>query len=260
MSAASGLSNAMGNLLLPEAPRFRPAVDCPSATTVRFVDGMGTHHGEKPMRPQSRRLELIPSPDCDSLTRWGIVDCDKVDRRALADSLARLQDDESTPPPDAAGMIGRIRSRYHQVLLEIIADAVALATACERVHAADDRWPHGLSDRLMGLLEALELHQQREDAVVFPLLLSGSPQADAAVRFMAREHASIRDRLDLLSAVTCAFKAPADACMKWRVLYVLCRKIDFDIRELIGMEEHELFAPHIRDRTEAGVCSHAMFR
>ena len=101
------------------------------------------------MRSQSRRLDLIPSPDCDSLTRWGVADCDEVDRRALAESLARLQDDESTPPPDAAGLIGRIRSRHHQALLEIIADAVALATACEAAHAADDRWPHGLSDRLI---------------------------------------------------------------------------------------------------------------
>lgn len=211
------------------------------------------------MRSQSRRLDLIPSPDCDSLTRWGVADCDEVDRRALAESLARLQDDESTPPPDAAGLIGRIRSRHHQALLEIIADAVALATACEAAHAADDRWPHGLSDRLMGLLEALELHQQREDAVVFPLLLSRSPQAEAAVGFMAREHASIRDRLDSLSAVTQAFRAPLGACMKWRVLYVLCRKIDFDIRELTSMEERELFAPHIRDHTEVDVCAHAMF-
>ncbi|HEY0600387.1 hemerythrin domain-containing protein [Brevundimonas sp.] len=212
------------------------------------------------MRPQPRRLDLIPSPDCLALTRWGLADCDRVDQRALAESLARLQDDESAPPTDAPGLIGRIRSRYHRVLLEVIQDAVALATACETAHAANDRWPHGLSDRLIGLLEALELHQQREDAVVFPLLLTKSPQVTAAVAFMAREHASILERLDSLSAVTHAFEAPRTACMKWRVLYLLCRKFDFDIRQLTDMEERELFAASIRDSTEAGICSDATFR
>jgi regulator of cell morphogenesis and NO signaling len=212
------------------------------------------------MRPQPRRLDLIPSPDCTAIRRWGLADCERVDQRALTESLARLQDDESTPPTDLAGLIGRIRSRYHRALMAIILDAVALATACEAAHAADDRWPHGLSDRLTGLLDALELHQQREDAVVFPLLLSRSPQATAAVAFMEGEHASILAQLDSLSAVTHAFEAPRDACVKWRILYLLCRKIDFDIRQLTDMEERELFAPSIRDSTEAGICSNATFR
>ena len=209
------------------------------------------------MRSYPPHPDLIPISDPAVLERWGLSDCDRIDRPALIDCLTRLQDDESRPPPDTAGLIGRIRSRYHRVLIEIIVDAVALATACEAAYAADERWPHGLSDLLVGLQEALEHHQQREDAVVFPLLLAKSPQATAAVAFMAREHASIRDRLESLSVITQAFEAPPKACVKWQILYLLCRKIEFDVRELTRMEECDLFAPSIRDSTEVDVCSAA---
>ncbi|MDP3803535.1 hemerythrin domain-containing protein [Brevundimonas sp.] len=212
------------------------------------------------MRPQSPRLDLIPEADPSVLRRWGVTDCGRVDRRALTRSLTLLQDDEVAPPADTTRLIRHIRDRYHRALVGVIEDAVALATACEAAHGGQELWPHGLSDRLMGILESLEHHQQREDAVVFPMLLAEKPQAAEAARIMEAEHARIRNQLDVVLALTQGFEVPAQACAKWRVLYVLCCKINVDVREQMRLEERELFSPRIRESTEASVCSDAMFR
>lgn len=193
------------------------------------------------MRPQPERLDLVPQADPAILRRWGVSDCGRVDRPALIRSLAGLQDDEVAPPSDMARLVRHIRDRYHRALIGLIEDAVALAAACEAAHSGEEFWPHGLSDRLIEILEALEDHQQREDAVVFPLLLAGRPQAAEAARIMEAEHARIRRLLDVMRALTQGFEAPAAACVSWRVLYVLACKIDLDIREQMKLEERELF-------------------
>lgn len=197
------------------------------------------------MRPQPQRLDLIPEADPAVLRRWGVTDCDRVDRRALTRSLTRLQHDEVAPPSDTARLIRHIRDRYHRALVGVIEDAVALAAACEAAHSGEALWPHGLGDHLVEILEALEHHQQREDAVVFPMLLAETPRAAEAAKFMKAEHDRIRGLLDVLRALTQGFEIPTGACVKWRVLYLLACKIDVDTREQMGLEERELFSlPH----------------
>lgn len=211
------------------------------------------------MRPQPQRLDLIPAADPAVLRRWGVSDCERIDRRALHDSLAGLQHDELAPPPDAARRVGHVRDRCHNALVDLLGDAIALATACETAHRGEDLWPHGLSDQLIGILEAIEHHQQREDAVVFPMLPVGGPRAAEAVRMMEAEHAGLRASLDRILVLTEGLRAPPQACAGWRVLYVLCCKADVDIREQIRFEEGELFSPCIRDSTEVQVCATATF-
>lgn len=194
------------------------------------------------MPPQPERVDLIPKADPAVLRRWGVTDCGQVDRAALIRSLAGMQDDQVAPPSDMACLIRHIRDRYHCALIELIEDAVALAVACETAHSGEDLWPHGLSDRLIEILEALEHHQQREDAVVFPMLLAETPRAAEAARIMEAEHARIRHLLDVVLAVTQSFRVPTAACASWRLLYVLACKIDLDIREQMKLEERELFS------------------
>ena len=201
----------------------------------------------------SQHRSPFPRPDRTVLRRWGLGDGDRIDRPALMDSLARLQVDERPLSSDKAGLVDRIRRRC-QNITEVIADAVAVADACEADHAADERWPHGLSDRLVDLLEGLEQHQHREDAVVFPLFLSGSPRASATAALMVGEHGSIRHKLDALSAVTRAYETPARAGPRWRILYLLCRKVDFEIRAQMLIEDRDLLVPMVRDSTEAETC------
>ena len=72
-------------------------------------------------------------------------------------------------------------------------------------------------------------------------MLAAKPQAAEAARIMKAEHARIRRLLDVVGALTRGFEVPAAVCVSWRVLYVLARKIDLDIREQMKLEERELF-------------------
>lgn len=214
---------------------------------------------ERPEQTFRQRLDVTPETDPAVLRRWGVTDCDQVDRRNLNRGLNRLQDPESPAPADPADLVRHIRKRYHRALITLIEDAVELATACEAAHRGKVRWPHGLSDRLARLLEVLVAHQQREDAVVFPMLLQGRPEATGAACLMTSEHAEVRALLDATLSVTAGFEIPPEACARWRLLYLLCRKIDFDVREQMRLEEAGLFPPDIRDSTEACICSAATF-
>ena len=214
---------------------------------------------ERPEHFSRSGLDLTPESDPTVLRRWGVTDCDRVDRRSLTRSLTRLQDPEAPPPPDSAALIRHIRKRYHRALIALIGDAVELATACEAAHSRKAQWPHGLSDRLARLMEVLEAHQQREDAVVFPMLLDGRPGATGAACLMVAEHDEVRALLDANLSITRSFEVPPGACAKWRLLYLLCGKIDFDVREQMRLEEAALFPPDIRDSTEGCICSAATF-
>ena len=214
---------------------------------------------ERPEQPFQQRLDVTPETDPAVLRRWGVTDCDRVDRRNLTRGLTRLQDPEAAAPVDPAGLVRHIRRRYHRALILLIEDAVELATACEAAHRGKAQWPHGLSDRLARILEVLEAHQQREDAVVFPMLLQGRPEATGAACLMTSEHGELRALLDATLSVTSDFEAPPEACAKWRLLYLLGHKIDFDAREQMRLEEAGLFPPDIRDSTEACICSAATF-
>jgi regulator of cell morphogenesis and NO signaling len=212
--------------------------------------------GDESMRSPPGRLDVVPAADPEALRRWGVADCGRIDHRALTRSLGRLRGAETGSFTDATRVVRHIRLRYHGTLVGWIEDAVALSIACESAHGASDRWPHGLSDRLVDILEALEHHQHREDAVVFPRLLARPPGGvEPVVALMEAEHAAIRDRLDRLLAITRDLALPEGACAKWRVLYVLCRQVDSDARALMALEEHDLFPQALRDRTEAGVCA-----
>lgn len=206
---------------------------------------------DMPIRPTTRTPGLLD----ETLQRWGMGE--QRDFPAFANSLSRLIDSEEHPPAGMAMLIRHIHERYHRVLAGVIEDALALASTCEAAYSREATWPHGLSDLLAETLDDLEQHQQREYAVVFPMLLEGSPKTAWVAAIMADEHARLRGRLDSLTAMTRGFSAPAAACVKWRVLYVLCCKIDLDLREQMRMEENELFSPFLRHRTEVGDCSSA---
>jgi regulator of cell morphogenesis and NO signaling len=205
-----------------------------------------------PIRPPGRSPEVVD----ETLLRWGMGE--EPDLPAMAASLTRLLDSEAPSPVGMGRLIRHIHERYHRVLAGVMEDALTLASVCEAAHGASDVWPHGLSDLVAEILDELEQHQQREYAVVFPMLLGGSAGTPGVAGIMTDEHARLRCRLDALTAMTRQFTAPPGACVKWRVLYVLCCKIDLDLREQMRMEENELFSPFLRHRTEDAVCSDTM--
>lgn len=139
-------------------------------------------------------------------------------------------------------LIDHIVTRFHRPHLEELADAIVLAERVEATHKASDDCPLGLADLLARLAEDLEIHQHKEEAVVFPLLLRGGGRTLAMpMARMLSEHDGLNRDLATLARLTAGFTPPAQACTTWRLLYGLCAKLDADLREHLRLENDVLF-------------------
>jgi regulator of cell morphogenesis and NO signaling len=146
-------------------------------------------------------------------------------------------------PQTTPELIGHILERYHETHRREFPEAIRLARRVEAVHGAHPDCPRGLGDHLAFMADDLEAHQQKEEQVLFPLLLrGGGPLVVFPIRKMTSEHRDVDEQLAVLAALTHDFTAPTDGCGSWRELYTACRKIDADLREHMRLEEQVLFA------------------
>lgn len=140
--------------------------------------------------------------------------------------------------------------RRHSAHEDSLEDAVALAAKAETVHRQDDSWPHGLSDDLEEILDRTVVHQQREQAVVFPMLTAGVRALPAqTVDDMMSAHEDLLQRWRQLGLRTGGFEAPDHACATWRRLYLLCRVLEQDCRVQVDLE-NRMLAADLRNDTE----------
>ena len=153
---------------------------------------------------------------------------------------------KASPPPELAELITHVVTRYHETHRREFPEAITLARKVEAVHAGEPECPRGLADHLADMLDDLESHQQREEQVLFPMLLAGgSPMARFPIARMIAEHRDVDEQLVRLRTLTHDFSAPPQACGAWRTLASLCRKLDEDLREHMRLEEQEVFAPFV---------------
>lgn len=157
-----------------------------------------------------------------------------------------------TPRPEddadlrAASLIQLILRQYHEPHRREFPEAIALARKVEAVHAAEPECPTGLADLLTLMLDDLESHQQREEQVLFPMILAGgSPLIRFPIQRMMAEHEDVEAQLLQLRTLTRDFSSPPGACATWRALTALCRKLDVDLREHMEIENKALFAPFL---------------
>ncbi|MDY0005111.1 MAG: DUF542 domain-containing protein, partial [Polyangia bacterium] len=73
-------------------------------------------------------------------------------------------------------LVGHILDRYHGPLGPEIERLVALARQVERVHAGKPELPEGLADLLEEVLDAVRSHLDKEEKILFPLILGGRGQ------------------------------------------------------------------------------------
>lgn len=146
------------------------------------------------------------------------------------------------PPPPTEDLIADILAPRHAAHQRLLTRAIRLATQVERVHATHPACPHGLADLLFLIGDDLEDHQQKEEAVLFPLMLSDAPPplAEPLAR-MRRDHDDLTRQVKDLRALTNGFAAPPAACETWRTLYAVCARIDADLNAHITLENDVLF-------------------
>lgn len=186
------------------------------------------------------------SPEDEDLAvmdRQGVSRCDAAHKASDSSELTKPQTEEAAPPTDPRNLVGWICERRHSVQENRLEEAIAIATRAEAVHRRDDAWPHGLADQLIEMLDCLVTHQQREQAVVFPMLLRGvGALPDQTINEMMAAHEDLMVRWRGLDLLTGGFKAPAHACTAWRLLYVLCDKLYADCGEQVDLENRMLLA------------------
>ncbi|MFZ5671010.1 MAG: hemerythrin domain-containing protein [Pseudomonadota bacterium] len=156
------------------------------------------------------------------------------------------------PPPEPAarpvatlevdGLIEHIIARYHEVHRRELPEAVRLARKVEAVHGAAQGAPVGLADHLALIAADLEEHQQKEEQVLFPMMLmGGAPMIRFPIGRMMAEHEEVREQLARLSELAGRFVPPEGACGSWRELCRLCGKIHDDLIEHMRLENEVLF-------------------
>ncbi|HEY9235071.1 MULTISPECIES: hemerythrin domain-containing protein [Phenylobacterium] len=144
------------------------------------------------------------------------------------------------PEADAA-LIARIVEDFHVPHLKDLLEAIDLARKVEERHADHANAPLGLAELLTGFFDHLSMHQAKEEAVLFPMMLRGVPDLTGPLTVMHSEHDDVRDDLARIGEITHQFTAPEEACRSWRSLYDLCSKFDRELREHIRLEETILF-------------------
>lgn len=139
-------------------------------------------------------------------------------------------------------LIPFILDRYHATHRRELPELQRLARKVETVHADKAECPRGLSQLLARMEAELGAHMQKEEEVLFPLLLaSGGGCAPFAIRRMRAEHDDHELLLAELKRLTGGFTPPPDACGSWRRLAIGCAKLSADLEAHIALENEILF-------------------
>jgi regulator of cell morphogenesis and NO signaling len=145
-------------------------------------------------------------------------------------------------PVETAALIAHVVDRYHATHRREVPELVRLARRVEAVHRDRPGVPAGLADELERVGGELEQHMQKEEQVLFPLMLRGGhPMIRQPIAVMLAEHEDHGANLRALEALTDDFTPPAHACTTWRALYSGGRKLVDDVMEHIHIENNVLF-------------------
>ena len=164
----------------------------------------------------------------------------------LQAELDDLTADHGDLPTDPESLISHIITRYHDVHMAELPEALRLARRVEAVHRAKADCPHGLADHLALISDELQGHQHKEEAALFPMMRQGgAPMIRLPIARMLAEHVDVVEQLDELARLTTDFTPPQGACTTWRALYEMCRKLDEDLREHMHIENNILFTKFV---------------
>ncbi|WP_442777278.1 iron-sulfur cluster repair protein YtfE [Sphaerotilus montanus] len=146
---------------------------------------------------------------------------------------------QQAPP---AELIEHLLTRFHARHREQLPELIRLSRRVETVHADRPECPTGLADHLTTMAEALESHMQKEEQILFPMLLRGfSPMVRMPIGVMRLEHDDHGVALARLVALAHGLEMPRGACNTWRALVLGLRTLREDLMEHIHLENNLLF-------------------
>ncbi len=165
-----------------------------------------------------------------------------LDPASIEAELSGLSPQQDPVPENVEDLIGYILERYHQVHRQEFSELRQLAIRVEQVHVDHPAVPAGLSDLLERMQTNLESHMQKEEQVLFPMMLGGgNPMIVHPIDMMRHEHDECGNELKELAALTGDMTAPDGACNSWRALYAGLAKLAEDLTDHIHIENNILF-------------------
>lgn len=148
-------------------------------------------------------------------------------------------------PLDA--LIDHVLARFHEPHRAELPRLVAMATKVEAVHRKKSSCPQGLARHLGRMAEQLEVHMQKEEQVLFPLIRAGRGRmARMPVQMMEQEHRDHGKNLVRLRELASNFVPPQEACGTWRALYLGLAELEHELMQHIHLENNVLFPRALR--------------
>lgn len=166
-----------------------------------------------------------------------------LDLDAVLAELAALQRPTELPGVTEPGaLIDHIIARYHEVHRAQLPELIRMAHRVEAVHRDHPAVPAGLGSFLENMEQELTTHMHKEEAILFPMLKSGSnPMVVHPIGMMRSEHVDHGAALEQLSALTHDATPPDGACNTWRALYGGIAQLHDDLLNHIHLENNVLF-------------------
>lgn len=160
-------------------------------------------------------------------------------------------------PTEPQALIAHILTRYHEVHRRELPELIRLAERVEARHREHPQVPAGLARLLAEVADELELHMQKEEQVLFPLMQRGGhPMLAHPIAQMRAEHDEHGERLRRIEALSHDAVPPADACPTWRALYAGLEKLGDDLMAHIHLENNVLFPACQQRQSQTNGCGH----
>ena len=158
--------------------------------------------------------------------------------------------DESFDRWDEAALgalIEHILARFHEAHRAELPRLIEMAHKVESVHGEKASCPKGLAQHLEKMQQELELHMQKEEEVLFPLIASGRGRMAAIpVQVMEQEHKDHGENLARMRELAHDYAPPAEACGTWRALYLGVGELESELMHHIHLENNVLFPRALR--------------
>jgi|RhiMethySRZTD1v2_1073278.scaffolds.fasta_scaffold00171_44 regulator of cell morphogenesis and NO signaling len=140
-------------------------------------------------------------------------------------------------------IIAHVVDHFHAGHRAELPRLIAMAEKVERVHGGKPGCPVGLAAHLLELAHSLEQHMQKEEDVLFPMIVAGAgKRAWAPIQCLTAEHDDHGRALARMRELAHGYVPPPHACGTWRALYLGLADFEREVMEHVHLENHVLFA------------------
>lgn len=156
--------------------------------------------------------------------------------------------EESWTEAPLEDLVTHILAAYHRPLWEELPRLEAMARKVLQVH--HDKEPEMLTELIsvyLGLKSELEMHMQKEEQILFPMIERGQGfLADGPISVMREEHDQAGSALKRLRELANDYEVPPRACNTWRALWHGLAALEESLHQHIHLENNILFPRVLR--------------